>query len=210
MPLTRTIGRLLMIGWLALGHPSLVPAEPFVPQRDDQVLERLRGKPTDPVARELRALRASLSSSPLQVETAVSLATKLIEQGRSEGDPRFLGQAQAVLAPWWNQPAVPPAVLLLRATIRQNAHEFDLALADLDAVLHHQSTNAQAWLTKASILQVQGRYDEARRACQTLTRQAARHVALACVSDIAGLTGQAAKGQAQLQALLALSPMPER
>jgi len=130
------------------------------------------------------------------------LATRYIELSRSEGDPRFLGQAQAILIPWWQESTPPPAALLLRATIKQNTHEFDSALVDLDEILSMQPTNAQAWLTKASILQVQARYDDARRACQPLARFAARHVFLACFSDIAGVTGQAAKSQIVLRELL--------
>jgi tetratricopeptide (TPR) repeat protein len=174
-------------------------AEPYLPQNDAQVLERLTLNAADPVAREIRALRKTLSRDPQNLESAIQLAARYIELGRSEGDPRFLGQAQAVLAPWWNDPQPPTAVLLLRATIRQNAHEFDQALTDLDTLLAVQPANAQAWLTKTSILQVQGRYEEARRACQPLARLAARHVSLACLGDIASLTGQSAKGRELLE-----------
>lgn len=180
----------------------MTSGEPFLPQQDAQVLERLTVKAADPVAREIRTLRAGLLHDPQNVDVAVSLATRLIEQSRSEGDPRFLGQAQAVLAPWLKQPTPPPSTILLRATIRQNAHEFDLALADLDAVLSMQPTNAQAWLTRASIYQVQGRYEEARRACQPLFRLAGRHVALTCLGDIASLTGQATTSRELLTASL--------
>jgi tetratricopeptide (TPR) repeat protein len=198
----RTVGGLIAIGWLALGQPAITSGEPFLPQRDEQVLERLTIKATDPIAREIRALRTSLLREPQNLDVAVSLATRLIEQSRSEGDPRFLGQAQAVLVPWLTHTTPPASALLLRATIRQNAHEFDLALADLDAVLSRQPTNAQAWLTRASIYQVQGRYEEARRACQPLFRLAGRHIALACLGDIASLTGQANKSRELLTSVL--------
>ncbi len=155
-----------MVGWFMLSHVGATYAEPYRPTDDTQVLQQLSFKASDPVARELDSLRTNLRGNPGNLESAVKLATRYIEQGRSEGDPRFLGQAQAILSPWWNEPTPPPAALLLRATIRQNAHEFDQALADLDQVLAVEPNNAQAWLTKASILQVQARYDEARRACQ--------------------------------------------
>jgi tetratricopeptide (TPR) repeat protein len=177
-------------------------SEPYLPTNDAQVLERLSFKSSDPVSRELATLRTDLRKNPNNLDSAVKLATRYIEQGRSEGDPRFLGQAQAVLSPWWNEPAPLPAALLLRATIRQNAHEFDQALTDLDQVLALQPTNAQAWLIKASILHVQARYDEARRACQRLARLAASHVLLGCLSDIAGVTGQSAKSLELLRAVL--------
>lgn len=191
-----------MVGWFMLSQVGTLYSEPYRPTDDRQVLQRLSFKSSDPMARELERLRANLRGNPRNLESAVKLAARYIEQGRSEGDPRFLGQAQAVLSPWWIEPAPPPATLLLRATIRQNAHEFNEALADLDQVLAVQPANAQAWLTKASILQVQARYDEARRACQRLTRLAASHVLLGCLSDIAGVTGQSVKSRELLRQVL--------
>jgi tetratricopeptide (TPR) repeat protein len=199
-----------MIVWLLLTQLGIANSEPYYPTDDAQVLERLSFKASDPVVREFDKLRTELRRNPRSLESAVQLATRYIEQGRSEGDPRFLGQAQAALSPWWNEPSPPPATLLLRATIRQNAHEFDQALADLDQVLSIQPTNAQAWLTKASILQVQARYDEARRACQHLARLAASHVLLGCLSDIAGVTGQSAKSRELLRQALSDSALSGR
>lgn len=191
-----------MIGWFILSQIGLVTGEPYRPQDDTQVLERLSFKASDPDTRKLERLRAELRQDPRNLDSAVKLATRYIEQGRSEGDPRFLGQAQAILSPWWSEPSPPPAALLLRATIKQNAHEFDQALADLDQVLATQPTNAQAWLTKASILLVQARYDEARRACQRLARLTASHVLIGCLSDIAGVTGQSARSRQLLREVL--------
>jgi tetratricopeptide (TPR) repeat protein len=192
---------LMVLGWSTSQIPSAYP-DPYRPTDDAQVLERLSFRATDPAAREIESLRADLRNNPRHLGSAVKLATLYIERGRSEGDPRLLGQAQAILTPWWNGPIPPVSTLLLRATIRQNAHEFEQALADLDQVLAVQPTNAQAWLTKASILQVQARYDEARRACQRLARLAASHVLLGCLSDIGGLTGQSAKSQELLRTAL--------
>ena len=206
----RTLGRLIVTGWLVLSVPSITLGEPFLPQYDAQILERLTVKAADPIAREIRTLRTSLLHDPQNVDVAVSLATKLIEQSRSEGDPRFLGHAQAVLLPWLNHATPPSSTILLRAIIRQHAHEFDLALADLDAVLDMQPTNAQAWLTRASIYQVQGRYEEARRACEPLLRLTGRHVALTCLGDVAGLSGQATASREMLTASLERSGISVR
>jgi predicted Zn-dependent protease len=189
-------------GWFMLSHVSAAYPEPYRPTEDAQVLQRLSFRASDPVAREIDSLRANLRRNPRDLESAVKLATRYIEQGRSEGDPRFLGQAQAILSPWWSEPTPPPAALLLRAMIRQNAHEFNEALTDLNQVLAAEPNNAQAWLTKASILQVQARYDEARRACQRLARLAASHVLLGCLSDIASVTGQSTKSRELLGQVL--------
>ena len=201
---------LLVLGWSTMSRISSAYPEPYRPTNDTEVLERLSFKATDPIARELETLRADLQYNPRHLESAVKLAARYIEQGRSEGDPRFLGQAHAILTPWWNEPIPPVSTLLLRATIRQNAHEFDQALGDLDQVLDRQPTNAQAWLTKASILQVQARYDEARRACQRLARSAASHVLIGCLSDIAGLTGQSMKSRDLLRQVLSESAVSGR
>lgn len=195
--------------WLLWAH-GFAHGEPFIPTDDRQVLERLRLQGVDPGMREMKALRAALSRDPANFALASKVAMRYIEKGRSEGDPRFLGQAQAVLMPWWYLPAPPPGALLLRAIIRQNAHEFDPALADLDEVLRLQPTNAQAWLTKASILQVQGHYEEARRACGRLMLLAQRHIVLTCLSDVAGLTGQAARSQELLVRVANQSGVPDR
>lgn len=200
---------IVVTAWLLLSHAS-TQSEPYVPADDRLVLERLPLNSLDPVMREIRALRAGLSNDPENIEVAAQLAARYIDLGRSEGDPRFLGQAQALLSPWWNQPVPPPRALLLRAIIRQNAHEFEPALADLDAVLRVQPTNAQAWLTKASILQVRGQYEEARRSCLRLAHLAPQHIALTCLSDIAGLTGQAARSHTLLRWAISQIGVPDR
>ncbi|MBX3328884.1 MAG: hypothetical protein KF722_00670 [Nitrospira sp.] len=208
--MTRSLTILAVLGWFTLNQVSNASSEPYRPMDDAQVLERLSFKASDPVAREFEFLRNDLRRNPRHLESVIKLATRYIEQGRSEGDPRFLGQAQAILTPWWHEPTPPPSTLLLRATIRQNAHEFNEALADLDQVLAVQPTNAQAWLTKASILQVQARYDDARRACQRLARSAASHVLLGCLSDIAGVTGQSATSRQLLREVLLESAISGR
>jgi tetratricopeptide (TPR) repeat protein len=201
---------LLVLGWSTMNHVDQTYSEPYRPTDDRQVIERLSFKASDPIARELDSLRTDLRRNPRNLDSAVKLAARYIKQGRSEGDPRFLGQAQATLALWWNEPSPPPAALLLRATIRQNAHDFDQAIADLDQLLTLQPTNAQAWLTKASILQVQARYDEARRACQRLARLAAPHVLVGCLSDIGGMTGQSVKSKDLLRQALSDSALSGR
>ena len=191
---------------LALFRTDLLAAKPFVPDREDQVLEILRPFPLAAEGRELRQLRRQLRLDPRELELAVKVAWRLIEQARNESDPRYLGYAQAALQPWWTQPAPPAAVLLLRATLRQSNHEFDAALSDLDEVLKLEPANAQAWLTRATILQVQSRYDEARRSCLPLARCASRLVAVTCAASIGSLTGEAPDSLNVLLRTLAQSP----
>jgi hypothetical protein len=90
--------------WLARG-------EPYVPNRDDQVVERL------PFARAMTRLRANCrrcarngAATANDVGAATQLAAAYIDQAGAEGDPRYVGYAQAALQPWWRDSSPPVAV----------------------------------------------------------------------------------------------------
>lgn len=133
---------------------------------------------------------------------ATSLAQRYIGLSRSETDPRYLGYAQAALAPWWRQAAPPVPVRLLRATILQSTHHFDEALQDLDAVIAQEPANAQAWLTRATVLTVQGDYEKATASCARLSALATQLVTVTCIANVAGVTGRAAKSEQLLDLTL--------
>ena len=182
-----------------------VPAAPFIPKDDTQVLERLR-EPADPQARELRRLRKALAEDPENLKLAVHLARRYREVGRAEGDPRYYGYAQAALRPWWDQEQPPPEVLVLRAVLRQGRHDFDGALEDLSRALAVQPNNAQAWLTQSVVLNVRGDYAGALRSCLPLQRLSTPLVATTCINRAASLSGQAEKSYHRLQLALEKSP----
>lgn len=172
--------------------------EPFRPADPAQVLERLQAGASDPSTRELAAMRKELEADPRNVTLATAFARRNIEEGRARSDPRYLGHAQAALAPWWNEPSPPPSVLLLRATIRQSVHEFDSALKDLDQLLAVTPGDAQAWLTRSIVLSVRGDYAEATRSCAPLARLAGDLVTAQCVASVESLTGHAKEGYIRL------------
>lgn len=107
----------------------------------------------------------AMDAGPGDLALAVHVARLCIEKARRDGDPRYLGYAEAALIPWWSTPDPPVPVLLMQATILQSTHAFEPALAALQQALHTDPDNAQAWLTQATILQVQGRYAEAAKSC---------------------------------------------
>jgi Flp pilus assembly protein TadD len=174
------------MGTVAVLAGGAAAAVPFLPRSDAQVLERVPPS-TD---RAVRALRTVLVREPQRLDLALDLAQRSIRVGRAQADPRYFGYAQAALGPWWDQDDPPPAVLLLRATLRQNRHEFDAALQDLAKVLHVQPDNAQAWLTQAVILAVRGDYAAARRSCGPLLRLSSALVTVACWAQSAGRDAQ--------------------
>lgn len=166
-----------------------VSAEPFVPKDDSMVLERLpRSAFADP---ELRRLRGELAGEPENLSLATELAWRYISVARSEGDPRWNGYAQAVLSPWWEADEPPSAVLLLRATLAQNRHDFAAALEDLALVLAADPRNRQAWLMRAMILQVGGDLEGAYRSCQVFAKLDRSLLGHACRAHVASLMGHA-------------------
>ena len=199
---------LVLTGWTVLPL-----AAPFTPARDDEVVQRLPTR-LDAAARQQRA---RLARDPQQLPLALSTARAAIERARRFGDPRELGQAQAALAPWWGQASLPPAVRLLRATVRQSQHAFDAALTDLDALAADDAAplavQAQAGLTRAAVLQVRGRWDEARRVCESLLAgrfapmgEALSRPARACVAELRSLRGEPRQAAADLAALAREAP----
>jgi hypothetical protein len=173
--------------WLVATAAS---AAPYLPTDDAQVLERLPGG-TAAQLRQLRSMQAAAAQSPTDLARATALATANIRASRVEGDPRFLGYAQAALAPWWKDPAAPTPVLLLRATILQSSHQFTPALTDLGRVLEREPNHAQALLTRATVLTVMGRYPDARSDCDRLAGIAPEVYRVVCVAAIDSVTGHA-------------------
>lgn len=188
-----------MLGLLlcAIGAQSA----PFTPASDGTVIETLARR-SDPVQRELGALRRQLAASPDDVALATNLAQRYITLGRAETDPRYLGYAQAALAPWWQAPAPPTPVRLLRATLLQSTHQFGAALGDLDGVIQSEPRNAQAWLTRATILTVQGDYPKATASCARVSNLSDALVTATCLANIAGVTGRARQSEQLLDLTL--------
>ena len=175
---------------LMLALAGACHATPYIPADGRQVVERLPSR-ANPVQRELQQLRAELSKNPNDVTRATALAQRYIEQARLEGDPRYLGYAQAALAPWWTLPQPNEQVLVLRATLRQGTHQFAKALADLDTVLARDSGNVQARLTRATVQMVTGDYAGARASCMRLYSRAPQLIVQTCLSNIGSVNGDA-------------------
>ena len=131
-----------------------------------------------------------------------------IARSRATGDLRYLGYAQAALAPWMRRNPVPTPVLVLDATILQSRHAFGLALEELDRALA-QHDDPQAWLTRATVLRVLGRYDEAQAACQHLAGVADPSITALCVQSLRSLNGALRPAYAGIAALPQQSLPPE-
>lgn len=193
--LLATTGLLLLAG--AAG------AAPFTPAADGLVLATVPARAADARARELAALRAAWRAAPQHQPTALALARRCFEEVAAEGDPRYVGYAQAALAPWWDQPAPPPAVRVLRAMVLQFDHRFEPALADLAAAVLAEPGNAEGWAWRTAILMVRADYAEARRSCEALAALAPPLVGAACRAQVDAVTGRAAPAATALRQALA-------
>jgi tetratricopeptide (TPR) repeat protein len=176
---------------------------PFVPTREDTVLAHVQAA-TTPRARLMNQLRAELVQKPGDLGSALRLAQMDIEESRKRADPRFLGYAQAALSPWWSLDAPPERVLLLRATIRQSVHDFDSAMTDLNTILDHDPSNAQALLTRAVVHSVRGEYPQALADCAPLPRLTEPPVAAVCLASVYAVNGKAEAAATMLEQALTL------
>jgi Tfp pilus assembly protein PilF len=181
---------------------STACAAPFVPESDAVVLERLPEK-GDPALAQLKRMRAALMANPRDLDIAVPVVERALEAARTLGDPRFLGQAQAALAPWWQADDAPPVAVLLRATLKQSQHDFAGSLADLDPLLAADPSMVQARLMRATVLTVLGRYADARRDCAALAGRVAPVVVIGCEAVPASLSGEARLAYEALVRILA-------
>src|SRR5713226_3409428 len=87
--LLRDILWVILLGSLA----SVGYSRPFIPQDDSTVLAEVA-----PGTRH--AELAARQAAAKRLDVALPLAQLYIKQARSTGDLRFLGYAEAVLAPW--------------------------------------------------------------------------------------------------------------
>jgi len=181
-------------------------AAPYLPKSDAQVLEKLPFRPGDPVAREIAQLRVAVQQNPRDLNNAVKLAQRYYGLVAEEGDPRYLGYAQAALAPWWDMQEPPIPVQILRASLAQFRHDFKGAIEDLSRVLARDPAQSQARALRATLHIVQARYEEARADCQALRGVSTDLVATGCTAMVDGLTGKAPAAYERL--LLALRAQP--
>ncbi len=132
-----------------------------------------------------------------------------IELARQTADPRYLGQAQALIGKQWSSPEASHDLLTLQATIEQSRHEFSQAAATLRLALKRPApSHAQAKLTLATIERVQGNYAAALAACNSITEPPAQLYARACLLETISMQGQWAGARDGLAQLLREQRLP--
>lgn len=206
MPRLHTACHLLIAACGFLGSCPPALAAPYRPADDGQILERLPTRLLGAEQKTLRELRSRLQSTPQDAQLAADLAERYYRLAQRTGDPRYIGYAQSVLLPWPAGSAAPPEIRTVRAQVAQFLHDFDAALADLDAVLATDPANLGARSYRAIIQLVKADYAKASADCKELERRIRGLVAGACLPTVAAVTGQAESALATLAQLLKTYP----
>jgi len=196
---------LVTLGLLAPTAQASAVAWPATPQAR---LDTLHDRPLTDAQRQLRLARRELAEQPGQLPLALQVAAQALSLAREEGDTRYLAQAQAALAPWWQLPEAPAEVRLMRATVRQALHNFDAAQTELHALTQQHPQHTQAWWTLATVRQLTGRYAEARQACEGMQRTGATWQATLCQADLDSYQGKAQEARQSLARLMWRAPKP--
>lgn len=180
---------------ISAGGTSL--ADAYIPANDRDVVEVLPYRDSAAVA-ALRIATAAHTHSAENRAATLNLVRAALDAARSEGDPRFLGQAAALLAPLLARSPDDPEAMILRATILQATHDFAQSLKILDRVIARYPNDPQALLTRASVRLVRGDNEGSLEDCG---RFAQSHTGLGPDSCIAAAMAARGLGATALRAL---------
>jgi Tfp pilus assembly protein PilF len=177
-----------LVAGLAAGAAG---AAPRVPQSDAEVLERLPLRRGDPALAQVRALRGAAQ------------ARRYFELAMAEGDPRYVGYAEAAL----RGVAEPAAeVAFLHGLLRQYRHDFPGALRDFEEALRHDPSHVGARSWRAAVFMVGAQYAAAREECRLLADIASELLAAGCRAYVDATTGRTRSAYGELSAALAQRP----
>ena len=175
-------------------------AAPFVPSDDEQVLERLPWRAGDVGATTLARLRAAADAQPGSAQAAADLAEHYFDLALAQGDPRFVGYAEAALIRYQGEPDA--RWITTRGVMRQYRHDFPGALQDFERALSMDPSHAPAHAWRAAVRLVQAETALALRDCEALRRLERAALAGGCEGLALAYSGRLdAAGRVLTQAL---------
>jgi len=181
---------------------ALASAQPYRPSDPSLVLERLPLKKSDERLRALAADRAKLATTPRDPALAMRVAKAYYELAGAEGYPRYIGYAEAALAPWAADHNAPADILYMRGKLLQWRHEYAPALELFALVLQREPGHYDTLSGRSAVLTVLADYAGARRDCETMRAREKELYWASCLAYIEGQTGQAAAAERRLADLL--------
>jgi Tfp pilus assembly protein PilF len=124
----------------------------------------------------------------------------------AEGDPRYIGYAEAALRPWSAGTGMPPGLHVIRALLTQYRHNFADALKELAAAVQADPKNVEAHAWRAAIFMVQANYSDARSECDALAPESTELFATGCFAYVDATTGKTRDAHERLAAALRNHP----
>ena len=147
----------------------------------------------------LPATAPVVNDQPSTAQQAADMVQRYIHQARTEGDPRYLGYARALLDRW-PENNMTDRLVVLDATVHQSLHQFQKARELLSEVVESgdRIQRIQARLTLANIELVQGNYTAAHTHCEQLASTLPGLISTSCLAHVQARTGQASIAYATL------------
>jgi len=146
--------------------------------------------------------RSAVRATALDLEDALVIAARLIDEARRTTEARYAGRAEALLESWRDRAAASARWHVLAADIHQYRHDYFRSLELLGRAVDLEPRNARALLMRAAIHQVQGNYPAARRDCAALIGLSETLLGSTCLAQVLGLTGQLEGATRLLESLL--------
>lgn len=189
---------LVLLAWLPAGQAANGPPR-FHPASPDYVVLQI---PADFAAKSSSESRDDLAMAARDPSRAESTASRLIALARSTREPRYFGRAEAILDHWIGRQDSPPSLLLLKADILQQRHDFTGALDLLDRGVATDPRNTQARLMRATVLMVRGEPQLARTDCAALLALGEQSIGTICLAQSMADSGELSRAIAIAQLVL--------
>jgi tetratricopeptide (TPR) repeat protein len=164
-------------------------AAPFTPKSDSEVVEKLPATANDPSVRRVDSLRKQLAARPNDSALRLEIAQRYFDLAMAQGDPRYVGYAQAALIPLAQTSANNADYWQIRGMLEQYSHDFPGAMKSLEKAsqLDPQAANPIAW--RAAIDMVEARYADALAECTRLVPLTHPLFAQGCTAYVQANTG---------------------
>ncbi|MCB1800957.1 MAG: hypothetical protein KDI82_04630 [Gammaproteobacteria bacterium] len=188
-----------------LAGKASVAAEPYIPEDPQAVVARLPAS----LVRMAPEGRDGLQG-PQRMARVRDASLAYVEEGLRSGDARYFGYALALLNPLLSDTRVPTELLLPLAMVQQARHEFGQALANLADLLQRRPGDLQAWLMRATVLQVTGDPLLAKNDCIKLAVRGSPLLGSTCLAGSAVMTADLPRAYRSLQRAMQSATEPDR
>jgi len=202
------IKKILLITFFCMASVTLSHAKSFIPKDVDIVLYKI---PASSLSYQKQTRLRSPTNKSVDWISVNKKIESLLVIGRVDSDPRYFGQAEAIIRPYLQDANVPHSTLLLWADILQHGHEYSASLTVLDSILNrlkiesrrrNQSIKIATHLMRATIYIAQGNVKKAMQDCRALIGKTSMLISITCIAQAKSVTGELERSRLLLSAQL--------